>query len=130
MRQLAPDLLLHPILDEAEALTGVPNREVVHPSIEDIQRLVGNDQLVAITAKAHDWEDKIKVWTITRDLIAQRAPTWSLVERLAKHASGLAEAKPHLDQIERGLWSKSCSRRVDRGRENERRQSHKRTAAS
>src|SRR6516164_7070173 len=32
MRQLAPDLLLHPILDEAEALTGVPNREVVHPS--------------------------------------------------------------------------------------------------
>src|ERR1700757_2797669 len=31
-RQLAPDLLLHPILDEAEALTGVPNREVVHPS--------------------------------------------------------------------------------------------------
>src|ERR1700731_2050676 len=32
MRQLAPDLLLYPILDEAEALTGVPNREVVHPS--------------------------------------------------------------------------------------------------
>src|ERR1700748_2484955 len=32
MRQLAPDLLLHPILDEAKALTGVPNREVVHPS--------------------------------------------------------------------------------------------------
>src|SRR5271165_4757913 len=32
MRQLAPDLLLHPLLYEAEALTGVPNREVVHPS--------------------------------------------------------------------------------------------------
>ncbi len=32
MRQLAPDLLLHPIFDEAEALTGVPHREVVHPS--------------------------------------------------------------------------------------------------
>src|SRR6201984_737308 len=32
MHQLAPDLLLHPILDEAEALTGVPNREVVPPS--------------------------------------------------------------------------------------------------
>src|SRR6516162_5848282 len=31
MRQLAPDLLLHPILDQAEVLTGVPNREVVHP---------------------------------------------------------------------------------------------------
>src|ERR1700733_15671467 len=34
MRQLAPDLLLHPVFDEAEALTGVPNREVVHPSSE------------------------------------------------------------------------------------------------
>ena len=32
MRQMAPDLLLHPIFDEAEALAGVPNREVVHPS--------------------------------------------------------------------------------------------------
>src|SRR5208283_4640345 len=30
-RQMAPDLLLHPIFDVAEALTGVPDREVVHP---------------------------------------------------------------------------------------------------
>src|SRR5580700_9092112 len=30
MRQMAPDLLFHPIFDEAEALTGVSNREVVH----------------------------------------------------------------------------------------------------
>ncbi len=29
---MAPDLLFHPILDEAEALAGVPNCEVVHPS--------------------------------------------------------------------------------------------------
>jgi hypothetical protein len=28
---MAPDLLLHPILDEAEALAGVPHCEVVHP---------------------------------------------------------------------------------------------------
>ena len=32
VRQMAPDLLLHPIFDVAEALTGVPDREVVHPS--------------------------------------------------------------------------------------------------
>ena len=32
LRQMAPDLLLHPIFDEAEALAGVPNREVAHPS--------------------------------------------------------------------------------------------------
>ena len=67
--------------------------------IEDTQRLVGNEQLVAIKAKAPEWEDKIKVWTDARDLIAQRAPTWILIERLAKHAASIAEAKPHLDQI-------------------------------
>src|SRR5277367_4955702 len=31
MRHMTPDLLLHPIFDVAEALTGVPDREVVHP---------------------------------------------------------------------------------------------------
>src|SRR6516164_10749426 len=31
MRQMAPDLLLYPIFDVAEALTGVSNREVVYP---------------------------------------------------------------------------------------------------
>ncbi|PKO87722.1 MAG: BREX system P-loop protein BrxC [Betaproteobacteria bacterium HGW-Betaproteobacteria-10] len=68
--------------------------------IEDTQRLVGNEQLVAIKDKASDWEDKIKVWTATRDLIAKRVPTWTLVERLTKHVAAISEAKPHLDQIE------------------------------
>lgn len=68
--------------------------------IEDTQRLVGNEQLLAIKSKAPDWENKIKAWTTTRDLIAQRLPTWNLVERLAKHAATLPAAKPHLEQIE------------------------------
>jgi hypothetical protein len=34
MRQMAPDLLLHPVFDEAEALAGMPHREVVHPPPE------------------------------------------------------------------------------------------------
>jgi hypothetical protein len=68
--------------------------------IEDIQRLVGNEQLVAIKNKATEWGDKIKLWTAARELIAERMPTWVLVERLAKHAATIAEAKPHLDQIE------------------------------
>jgi hypothetical protein len=68
--------------------------------IEDTQRLVGNEQLVAIKSKAHDWEDNIKAWTTTRDLIAQRLPTWNLIERLAKHATAVPAAKPHLEQIE------------------------------
>ena len=35
--------------------------------IEDIQRLVGNEQLVAIKDKATDWEGKIKDLDATRD---------------------------------------------------------------
>src|SRR5215469_7266095 len=34
MRQMTPDLLLHPVFDEAEALAGMPHREVVHPPPE------------------------------------------------------------------------------------------------
>jgi hypothetical protein len=67
--------------------------------IEDIQRLVGNEQLVAIKAKATDWEQCIKGWTATRDLIATRLPPWRIVERLAKHAGAIAEAKATLDQV-------------------------------
>lgn len=68
--------------------------------IEDIQRLVGNEQLVAIKAKATDWEQRIKDWSATRDLIAARLPAWRIVERLAKHAGPVVEAKPTLDQVE------------------------------
>src|SRR5262249_8866100 len=68
--------------------------------IEDIQRLAGNEQLVAIKNKATDWEAKIKFWTVSRDLITQRMPTWQTIERLAKHAAPIPEAKPHLDQID------------------------------
>src|ERR1700724_1227243 len=34
MRQMTPDLLLHPVFDEAEALAGMPHREVIHPPPE------------------------------------------------------------------------------------------------
>ena len=31
-QHVAPDLLFHPVFDEAEALAGMPDREVVHPT--------------------------------------------------------------------------------------------------
>lgn len=68
--------------------------------IEDVQRLVGNEQLVAIKNKATDWENRIRAWGATRDLIAKRLPAWSIVGRLAKHAAEISQTKPHLDQIE------------------------------
>ena len=64
--------------------------------IEDIQRLVGNEQLVAIKDKAADLGVRIKDWTAARDLAAKRLPTWAMVERLARHAGDLpgGEAAP------------------------------------
>jgi hypothetical protein len=68
--------------------------------IEDMQRLVGNEQLVAIKAKAADLESHIKTWTAARDLAAKRKPSWEVVEHLARHAGDLPGIQPHLDQIE------------------------------
>ena len=68
--------------------------------IEDIQRLVGNEQLVAIKDKATEWDDRIKAWGSTRDLIAKRLPAWAILGRLAKHATDIPAAKSQLDQIE------------------------------
>jgi len=68
--------------------------------IEDIQRLVGNEQLVAIKENAADLESRIKAWTAARDLAAKRLPSWEVVEHLARHAGDLPEAKPHLDQLD------------------------------
>src|SRR5262249_43393692 len=34
LHQMAPDLLLHPVLYEAEALGGISNREVIHPAAQ------------------------------------------------------------------------------------------------
>lgn len=68
--------------------------------IEDIQRLVGNEQLVAIKNKAGEWEKTIKDWQAAKDLVDDRLPKWALVERLARHATPLEDAKPHLDEKE------------------------------
>ena len=68
--------------------------------IEDIQRLVGNEQLVAIKNKAGDWEKTIKTWQAANKLVNDRLPKWGLVQRLAKHATPIIEAKSHLDEIE------------------------------
>lgn len=68
--------------------------------IEDVQRLIGNEQLVAIKNKATEWEYRIRAWGGTRDLIARRLPAWGIVGRLAKHAAEVPEAKPQLDQID------------------------------
>jgi hypothetical protein len=68
--------------------------------IEDIQRLIGNEQLVAIRDKATDLGSRIQEWKATRELAQKRLPVWAVVEQLARHATDLSEARPHLEQIE------------------------------
>jgi hypothetical protein len=68
--------------------------------IEDMRRLVGNEQLVAIKDCATDLEARIAAWSAARDLVAKRLPSWQVLERLARHAADLEQAKPHLEGVE------------------------------
>lgn len=68
--------------------------------IEEIQHLVGNDQLLAIRKKADEFTAAIKTWRDTKQLIKQRGEIWKTVERLARHAEGLSEAAESLTQVE------------------------------
>ena len=68
--------------------------------MEDIQRLTGNEQLVAIKDKAPDWEEKIKSWKAASTLATDRLPKWQRIERFAWHAATLKAAKPHIEEME------------------------------
>jgi hypothetical protein len=68
--------------------------------IEDIQKLVGNDQLVEILKNADDFQANIDKWTKAKELAEKRNPVWTIVERLAWHASGVPAAADHLKQVE------------------------------
>lgn len=68
--------------------------------IEDMKRLSGNDQLVAIKDKAKDLEKRVADWIKLRELASQRKPVWETVERLAHHAQGVRAAADTLTQVE------------------------------
>ena len=68
--------------------------------IEDIQRLTGNEQLVAIKDKAAGWEEKIKSWKAASRLAADRLPKWQRIERFARHAAALDKAKPLIEEMD------------------------------
>jgi len=73
--------------------------------IEDIQKLAGNDQLVALRNQAADFTNLIGEWSKIKKLIAQRNPVWQIVERMTRHAQDLPEAAEsiaHGDAIRTG----------------------------
>jgi hypothetical protein len=86
----------------AHAAGGAPPLPAVPRTteLEDIQRQVGNEQLRAILAAKDELGERINAWTALRDRAAQRTPAWDITERLARHAQGIEEAKPYLDQME------------------------------
>ena len=66
--------------------------------IEDIEKLVGNDRLANLRAKADDLKARIAQWKKTRELIGKRLPAWDALERLAAHAGAVTEAQPWIEQ--------------------------------
>jgi hypothetical protein len=96
----APEFL-RKMLELARAAGGEPPLPSA-PSvtdIEDLQRLVGNEQLATIKTRAADLEAKIKTWSGLRDLAGTRKPVWDTVQGLATHGRDLDAAKPHLEQL-------------------------------
>jgi len=96
----APEFL-RKLIELAKAAGGEPPLPAA-PSvtdIEDLQRLVGNEQLTTIITRAADLEAKIKTWSELRDLVGTRKPVWDIVQGLAKHGRDVEAAKPHLEQL-------------------------------
>jgi hypothetical protein len=68
--------------------------------IEDLRRLVGNEQLVALKTRAPELQKRIDDWQKAKELAGQRLPVWRIVDQLARHATGLPAASDHLLQLD------------------------------
>jgi hypothetical protein len=68
--------------------------------IADIQNQIGNDQLAALRDQIDPITKSISTWKNTEALIAQRLPAWEVLEGLASHADGIAEAADARKQVE------------------------------
>jgi hypothetical protein len=68
--------------------------------IEEVARLAGNEQLVAIRDKASKFEGWIKEWSAAKELAAQRLPAWEVLERMSRHAAAIPAAVEPVRQVE------------------------------
>jgi hypothetical protein len=97
----APEFL-NALIELANQTTGPPPLPSAPTTTEihDLKKLVGNEQLVAIRRKAGEIEKLIEDWKKAKDLADQRKPAWEMVQRFAKHASGISGATEYLKELE------------------------------
>lgn len=70
------------------------------PGLDDLRGVSGNALLAGIRGVVEPWKALIPEWQKARDLSAQRKAAWDVVQALARHASGLAEAEDARAQLE------------------------------
>ncbi len=58
-------------------------------SIEQLQAMSGNEQLIAVYERRDELLNNFKAWTQSRDKIEQRRPEWNVLQRLLTHARTL-----------------------------------------
>lgn len=68
-------------------------------AIEDLQKLVGNEQLLEIHGRAADFETNIKSWQNLSAIAEKRLPQWALLERLSKHSALIPAATGRLTEV-------------------------------
>ncbi len=68
-------------------------------SLELLQAMNGNEQLVAIYERREELLNNFKIWTQIRDKIEERRPEWNTLQRLLDHARGLPIATEIESQV-------------------------------
>jgi hypothetical protein len=100
----AVPLVLSKLIDLAQSVGGqppLPERPSI-ATIESLQSLGGNEQLVAVYERREELLNNFKAWTQAGNKIVQRMPRWQTLQRLLHHADGLpvvAQVKPQLEAI-------------------------------
>ena len=93
--QVAAGVLLSELISRARDAGGEPpapaRPNTVH--VQDLQNLVGNEQLVALHNERERLASEAQEWLETQTTIHDRLPRWRTLGQLLKHADGLPEAE-------------------------------------
>jgi hypothetical protein len=96
---MAP-LFLDKLFAAAEAAGGDPPRPPRPDTagLKDLRQVQGNELLLMLYNRHAELSDAIDQWTRTGQAIESRWPHWLMLEKLATHANGLANAAPLMAQ--------------------------------